>query len=70
MCLRMAAAKGEEALADLARCPEFGNGFVLPGDTELKESPGDTFSSILDAGIVVEGVAGLHSTRFGRWNEE
>lgn len=57
----MAAAKGEEAFADLARCPEFGNGLVLPGDTELKESPGDTLSSILDVSIVVKGVAGVHN---------
>lgn len=60
-CPRMAAAKGEEVLADVAFCPEFGNGLVLPGDTELKDSPGDTLSSIFDSGIVIEGVVGVHN---------
>lgn len=70
MFLRMGAAKGQEALAELARCPEPGNGFVLPGDTELKESPDDTLSSILDVGVVVEGVAGVHNVLWRLWTVE
>ena len=57
----MGAAKGEEVLADATFCPESGNGFVLPGETELKDSPGDTFSSIFDLCIVVEGVVRVHT---------
>ena len=46
--------------AELALRREFGNGFVLLDATEVEDSSSDTLSSILNVGIVVEGVAGVY----------
>ena len=58
--LPVGAVEGEGLLVEPALRPQFGNRFVLPDATEVEDSSSDALSSILNVGIVVEGVAGVY----------